>query len=126
MKILSDKAIQFRTYPVVPRKRVTFDEDSPVDYRSFGSKVPVFKCLGGYFTHHTYNLVDFFVSYWFEIFNRRWMEVFGGNFPKKIDDQLIQRPLELSPILRMNQFDTAELTDYRIDLFQQLKVLQTL
>ena len=120
MRILSDKAIQFRTYPVVPRKRVTFDEDTPVDYMSFGSDAPVFKCLGGYFTHYTYNLLDFFVSYWSEIFNRKWVEMFGGNFPKKIDDQVIQRMSELSPILRMNHINTVELTDYRIDLYQQL------
>jgi hypothetical protein len=120
MRILSDKAIQFRTYPVVPRKRVTFDEDTPVDYMSFGSDAPVFKCLGGYFTHHTYNVLDFFVSYWSEIFNRKWVEMFGGNFPKKIDDQVIQRMSELSPILRMNHINAVELTDYRIDLYQQL------
>jgi len=120
MKILSDKAIQFRTYPVIPRKRVTFDEDISVDYMSFGSDAPVFKCLGGYFTHYTYNLLDFFTSYWFEIFNRKWMEMYDGNFPKKIDDQVIERLSEISPILRMNQFDTAELTDNRIDLYQQL------
>jgi hypothetical protein len=121
MRILSDKAIQFRTYPVVPRKRVAFDEDTLVNFMSFGSDAPVFKCLGGYFTHYTYNLLDFFVSSWFEIFNRKWTEMFGGNFPKKIDDQVIARLSELSPMLQMNHINAVELTDHRIDLYQQLK-----
>lgn len=121
MKILSEKAIHFRTYPVIPRKRITFDEGAPVKKSLFESDTPIFKCQGGYFTHYTYNLLDFFVSYWFEIFNGKWRIGFGGNFRRKIDDQIIERLSQLSPILRMNQFDASELADQRIELFQQLE-----
>jgi len=121
MRTLSDKAIQFRTYPVVPRKRIKFDEDTPVDYQSFGSDATVYRCLGGYFTHHTYNLLDYFVSYWFEIFNRKWMEKFGGSFPKKIDDSVIENLSELSPFLKMKKFESADFSDYRINLYLQLE-----
>ena len=121
MRLLTDKAIQYRTYPVVPRKRVAFDEGTPVVVSLFESDSPIFKCQGGYFSHHSYNLLDFFVSAWFKIFSDKWREMFGGNFPKKIDDQVIERLSELSPILRLNQFDASEFTDHRIDLFQQLR-----
>ena len=120
MRLLTDKAIQYRTYPVVPRKRVTFDEVTPVVVCLFESDWPIFKCEKGYFTHYSYDLLDFFVSYWCEIFNGKWREMFGGNFPKKIDDQVIVRLSELSPILCLNKFDASEFTDHRIDLFQQL------
>jgi hypothetical protein len=120
MRSLTDKGLQYRTFPVFPRKRVIFDEGAPVITSLFESDIPIFKCQGGYFSHHSYRLFDFFVSYWFEIFTRKWKEMFGGNFPKKIDDQVIERLSELSPILRLNKFDASVFTDHRIDLFQRL------
>ena len=84
MRVLSDKGIQFRTFPVIPRKRVKFDEDVPVIYTEFGSNNEVFKCQGGFFTHNTYRLLDFFVSYWFEIASKNWMQKVGSKYPKKL------------------------------------------
>lgn len=98
MRSLTDKAIQFRTYPVVPRKRVSFDKSKALIQPLFESDSPIFKCLGGYFTHHTYNLLDFFVSRWLEIFNGKWRVMYGSNFSNKIGDQTIERLSEISPI----------------------------
>ena len=70
MRTLSDKAIQFRTYPVISRKRIKYDPETPVEFTEFESTVPAFKCLGGYFSHNTYRLLDYFTSHWFEIASR--------------------------------------------------------
>ena len=121
MRSLTDKAIQYRTFPVVPRKRVSFDENAPVITSLFESDTPIFKCQGGYFTHHTYNLLDFFVSDWFKTFNGKWRMKYGSNFSNKIESQTIERLSEISPILQMKQIEIGELANQRIDHFQQLR-----
>ncbi|WP_155303619.1 hypothetical protein [Desulfosarcina widdelii] len=101
MKVLGDKGIMFRTYPVVPRKRVKFDPDIPVEFTEFGSGIPTFQCLGGYFTHHSYRLLDFFVSHWFEIARRNWTLKFGGQYPSKLSGDNLEKLKLLTPILNM-------------------------
>ena len=98
MRTLSDKAIQFRTYPVIPRKRIKYDTETPVEFNEFESTVPAFKCLGGYFSHNTYRLLDYFTSHWFEIASRKWTEEFGGNIPKAFAGRDLDRLKTLSPL----------------------------
>ena len=101
MKALADKGIMFRTFPVVPRKRVKFDPGVPVEFFEFGSSNPVFQCLGGYFTHHSYRLLDYFVSHWFEVARRSWTVKFGGQYPQRFFGDSLKNLTDLTPILKM-------------------------
>lgn len=101
MKALTDKAILFRTFPIVPRKRVKFDPDVAVEFSEFGSGIPAFKCCGGYLTHHSYNLLDYFVSHWAETARRNWIAKFGGQYPDSFSNDSLAKLSALSPILNM-------------------------
>ena len=114
MRTLSDKAIQFRTYPVIPRKRIKYDPETPIEFTNFEMDVPAFKCLGGYFTHNTYRLLDYFTSHWFEIASRKWTEEFGGNIPRAFAGNDLERLKTLSPLLSDCSADGVDLTS---DLF---------
>lgn len=103
MRILTDKGIQFRTFPVVPRKRIKYDEDTPVVFKEFGSSNEVFKCLGGYFTHNSYRLLDYFVSHWFEIACRKWTAKYGGKYPSNFFGDNVDKLSALSPIMNMGR-----------------------
>jgi hypothetical protein len=121
MKALSDKGIQFRTFPVVPRKRIKFHEDTPVVVKEFGSGDEVFKCQGGYFTHNTYRLLDFFVSYWFEIASRNWMQNHGSKYPNKFSWSNIENLAALTPLLKNGYEDSARLLSDLIEVCQALR-----
>ena len=108
--MLSDKAIQFRTYPVIPRKRIKYDPETPVEFTDFKSSVPSFKCLGGYFSYNTYRLLDYFTSHWFEIASRQWTEEFGGNIPKALAGHDLDRLKLLSPLFGNCSADGVDLT----------------
>lgn len=110
MRTLSDKAIQFRTYPVISRKRIKYDPETPVEFTDFGSTVPSFKCLGGYFSYNTYRLLDYFTSHWFEIASRQWTEEFGGNIPKAFAGHDLDRLKTLSPLFGNCSVDGVDLT----------------
>jgi hypothetical protein len=110
VRTLSDKAIQFRTYPVIPRKRIKYDTETPVEFTEFESTVPAFKCLGGYFSHNTYRLIDYFTSHWFEITSRRWTEEFGGNIPRTFAGYDLDRLKTLSPLFGNCSVDGIDLT----------------
>jgi hypothetical protein len=101
VRALTDKAIQFRTFPVFPRKRVKFDPDVTIEFAEFGSGVPAFQCCGGYFTHHSYRLLDYFVSHWFEIVRRNWAAKFGSQYPTKFFGDSLKSLTILTPILNM-------------------------
>ena len=101
MKALTDKAILFRTFPISPRKRVKYDPDETVEFSEFGSGIPAFKYLGGYFTHHSYNLLDYFVSHWFETVRRNWTAKFGSHYPDNFSNDCLAKLTDLSPILNM-------------------------
>ena len=64
----------------MPRKRIKFDPDVTVEFTEFGSGNPVFKCRGGYFTHKSYRLMDYFVSHWFEVVCQNWTTKIGGQY----------------------------------------------
>lgn len=101
MRALTDKGIMFRTFPVVPRKRVKFDPEVAVVFSEFGSENAAFQCRGGYFTHHSYRVLDYFVSHWFEIARRNWTAKFGGQYPTKYFGDSLKNLTELTPILNM-------------------------
>jgi hypothetical protein len=113
MKLLTDKALCFRTFPVVPRKRVKFEPDVPVEFSAFGSKQPLFECLGAYFTHHSFNLIDFFISRWAEIAEHK-MAIMGQG-------SQIEKALEITPILGKDHVTAAYLQENAIELSRQLK-----
>jgi hypothetical protein len=104
----------------MPRKRVKFNENTPVIQSSFGSDDEIFCCTGGYFSHHSYNLLDFFVSCWFEIFNKKWKQKYGSGCPKVFSVRSINRLSEFTPILKLNLNGANHLQDYLIYLFQQM------
>jgi len=118
VRTLSDKAIQFRTYPVIPRRRIKYDPETPVEFTEFESAVPAFKCMGGYFSHNTYRLLDYFTSRWFEIANRQWTEEYGGNIPKAFAGHDLDRLKTLSPLLDDSSADGVDLTSDSFGLVQ--------
>ena len=113
MRTLTDKALSFRTFPVVPRKRVKFESDIPAEFTAFGSKQSLFECLGGYFTHHSFNLMDFFVSYWAGIAEQK-MAMMGGR-------SQIENAINISPILGKDDVTAANLQENAIELSRQLR-----
>jgi hypothetical protein len=121
MRALSDKAIQFRTFPVIPRKRVKFDQNETVNFTEFNSKNILFQCEGGFFTHNSYRLLDYFTSYWFEVVCINWTKNFGGKFPDKITKENIDNVMAMTPISTSTDNGLLQLTDGRIELFQRLK-----
>ena len=121
MKALTDKAVQFRTYPVIPRKRVKFDPDIAVEIDEYGSENTAFKCLGGFFTHNSYCLLDFFVSHWFEIARRNWTTKFGGQYPTDFFGDIVKNFSVLSPILNMNETRLLDLESDLLGLCQSLR-----
>ena len=120
MKVLADKGIMFRTFPVVPRKRVKFDPAVAVVFSEFGSENPAFQCRGGYFTHHSYRLMDYFVSHWSEIARRNWTAKFGGQYPTKFFGDSLKNLTELSPILKMAGNGFLELEHDLLGLCQSM------
>ena len=108
MKTLTDRGILWRTFPVIPRKRVRFDPNIPTEFPLFGSKDPVFKCMGGYFTHNSYNLLDWIVTYWGEMATRQWLQKFRQDRPTVLKDQ-IDRLKEITPILGYKEEDLLRL-----------------
>jgi hypothetical protein len=121
MRALTDKAIQFRTFPVMPRRRVMFDANVPVILTSFESKDPVFKLMGGYFTRHSYNLLDYFVSRWADIATAKWKQQFGTNYPINPFNEDVERLCKMSPMLRFKPEETAKLNDHLIELCRQMQ-----
>ena len=101
MRTLTDKAIQFRTFPVVPKKRVKFDPNEVVEFIEYGSDNPVFQCRGGYFTHNSYRLLDYFVSHWSEVAQWIFKTKFGEKYPENLFGNNIAKLYELTPILKM-------------------------
>ena len=108
MKILADRGILWRTFPVLPRKRLKFDPDRPVEFTLFERSEPVFKCLGGYFTHHTYNFLDWAVSLWEEKAERDWIQRFKQDRPNSLKRQL-ENLSQIAPILDYEKEDLFQL-----------------
>lgn len=108
MITLTDRGILWRTFPVIPRKRVKFDSNIPTEFPLFGSKDPVFKCMGAYFTHNSYNLLDWIVTYWGEMATRQWLQKFRQDRPTVLKDQ-IDRLKEITPILGYKEEDLFRL-----------------
>ena len=121
MKPLTDKAIQFRTFPVVPRKRVKFNPDTAVEVTEFGSDNVVFKCLGGYFTHNSYRLLDYFVSHWFEIARKNWLSKYGDKYPSNFFGNNVEKLTALTPILNMEGNGSLKLDNDLLGLCLRLK-----
>jgi hypothetical protein len=129
VRTLSDKAIQFRTYPVIPRKRIKYDTETPVEFTEFESTVPAFKCQGGYFSYNTYRLLDYFTSYWFEIASRCWTEEYGGNIPKAHSGNDLEKMKTLSPLFGDCSVDSANLTSDFIGLvhsYREYAIIDTI
>lgn len=122
MRTLTDRGILWRTFPVIPRKRVKFNPDEPLEFTLFESNDPVFRCLGGYFTHHSYNLLDWFVSRWDEIAGRIWIEKFRQDRPSSLKNQLEYLP-KLTPILSWRKEQLFELNQNLPELFQHFQNL---
>ncbi|MGV7223233.1 MAG: hypothetical protein ACQ9MH_17100 [Nitrospinales bacterium] len=121
MRILTDKAIQFRTFPVVPRKRVKFNPDTAVEVTEFGSNNVVFKCLGGYFTHNSYRLFDYFVSHWFEIAHKNWLSKYGDKYPSNFFGNNVEKLTALTPILNMEGSGSLKLENDLLGICLRLK-----
>jgi len=121
MRVLTDKAIHFRTFPVIPRKRVKFDQEKTIEHTLFGLDDIVFKCRGGYFTHKSYCLLDYFVSCWFEIVAKKWSTEFGEKYPKRVNKQHIDKLKKLTPILDYSEEDLFDLKSDLIELVHELK-----
>jgi len=121
MRVVTDKGIHFRTFPVIPRKRVKFDPEETIEYSLFGSDEVVFKCKGGYLTHHSYNLLDYFTSHWFKTAAKKWAIKFGEKYPKKLDYQHIENLKRLTPILDYAREDLFDLKSDLIELVHELK-----
>jgi len=101
LRNLTDKAIQFRTFPVVPRKRVKFNPDTAFEVAEFGSDNSIFKCLVGYFTHNSYRLIDYFISHWFEIARKKWIDNYGDNYPSNFFGSKVENLTTLRPIVKL-------------------------
>ena len=121
MKSISDRGILWRTFPVFPRKRVRFNPDVPADFTLFESNEPIFKCLGGYFTHNSYNLLDSFVSYWSELAGRQWLEKFGQNYPGAFKKYQLKDLMEITPILGYGKEDLLGLNNSFFGVIQRLE-----
>lgn len=117
MKTLTDRGILWRTFPVVSRKRVKYDPKIPVEFPLFGSNGPVFKCLGGYFSHNSYNLFDFFVSYWHELAVRKWLELFREDHPLVFKKNHLENLIRFTPILRYEKEDLIKIRGRLPELF---------
>jgi hypothetical protein len=109
MTPLTDRGMLWRTFPVIPRKRVNFDPELPVEFTLFNRSDVVFKCQGGYFTHNSYNLLDLFSSYWREICAREWMRAFGETYPVSFKPQQIEQLNRFSPIFSLSMEELQEL-----------------
>ena len=121
MKNLTDRGILWRTFPVIPRKRIKYDPKVPVEFSLFGSNDPVFKCLGGYFTHNSYNLFDWFVSYWHDIAVKKWVELFREDHPSTFKKNHLDSLMKLTPILRYKKDDLFELRNNLPELFHHFQ-----
>lgn len=117
MKTLTDRGILWRTFRVIPRKRVKFNPDVPADFTLFNSSEPVFKCLGGYFTHNSYNLMDWFVTRWDEIAGKLWLQKFRQDRPTALKSEIDQLK-EFTPILGYKEKDLLGLKKNLTELFQ--------
>jgi len=121
LRALTDKAIQFRTFPVVPRKRVKFDPNTAVEVTEFGSDNLVYSCLGGYFTHDSYRLLDYFVSHWFEIARNKWTAEHGDKYPSNFFGNNVEKLTALTPILNMEGSGSLKLDNDLLGLCLRLK-----
>ena len=121
LKTLTDKAIQFRTFPVVPRKRVKYDPGTAVEVAEFGSDNLVFSCLGGYFTHNSYRLLDYFVSHWFEIASHKWTAKYGDKYPSNFFGNNVEKLTALTPILNMEGNGSLKLDNDLLGICLRLK-----
>lgn len=121
MKTLTDRGILWRTFPVIPRKRVRFDSTAPVEFSLFESDDPVFKCLGGYFTHNTYNLFDWFVSYWHNIAVKKWVESFRQDYPSIFRKNHLDSLMRVTPILRYKKDELFEIRNNLPELFHHFQ-----
>jgi hypothetical protein len=109
MTPLTDRGILWRTFPVIPRKRLKFDPEIPAEFSLFNRSDVVFKCKGGYFTHNSYNLLDWFSSYWREICARQWMRRLGETYPVSFKPQQIEELSKFSPIFPLSLEELHEL-----------------
>lgn len=121
MRPLTDKAIQFRTFPVVPKKRVKFDPFTAVEVTEFGSDNAAFKILGGYFTHNSYRLFDYFVSHWFEIASKKWIDKYGDSYPSNFLGSNVEKLTDLTPILNMEGNGVLNLDNDLLGICLRLK-----
>jgi hypothetical protein len=120
MKTLTDRGILWRTFPVMPRKRVKFNPEKPVEFTLFECIDPVFKCLGGYFTHNTYNFLDWIVSYWNEMAARDWIQRFRQDRPGALNKQLENLP-KIAPVLGYGKDDLLKLKNNLPELQQPFR-----
>jgi hypothetical protein len=106
---------------VIPRRRVRFDPGVQVEFSLFGSNDPVFKCLGGYFTHNSYNLFDWFVSYWHDLAVKKWVELFREDYPMAFRKNHLDSLMRFTPILRYKKEDLFEIRDNLPELFHHFQ-----
>ena len=121
MKTLTDRGILWRTFPVVPRKKVRFDPAVVVKFSLFESNDPVFKCLGGYFTHNTYNLFDWFVSYWHSLAVKKWVELFREDYPSVFRKNHLDSLMRVTPVLRYKKDELFEIRNNLPELFHHFQ-----
>jgi hypothetical protein len=105
----------------MPRKRVKFDEKKPVVFIEPGSDLPVFKYLGGYFTHNSYRLLDYFTSHWFEVARKKWTQEFGGKYPKNFGGKALEKLAVLTPMFNGNGSSSVQLENDLLDLCRSMQ-----
>jgi hypothetical protein len=66
-------------------------------------------------------LLDFFVSYWFEIASKDWMQKFGSKYPKKLYGQNVENLTALTPMLKTDYEDSRQLQSDLIEVCQALR-----
>ena len=121
MRPITDKAFLFRTFPVDPRRRVKFDPDVPVRFTLYQSEQTVCEILGGYNTSNSYNLMDYFVSRWFEIASSKWSQITGTSYPKRFSFEDINRLKSLSPILTYSTEELLQINNSLAEIFNRFR-----
>jgi hypothetical protein len=121
MKTLTDKAFSYRTYPVAPRKRVKFDLSAPVEYSTLGSDQPVFRCQGGYLSHHSYNLMDFFVSRWAHIISEKLERINGYQHSKSLSASNFEILAGMNPLLKKGEKYLVNLETNLVEVSRHLR-----
>jgi len=120
LKTLTDKGINYSTFPTRDGKR--FGNNSTVlsEFKLFNSIVVVCQVYG-IFDHNTHRLLDFIISYWAEIVKRNWLQDFNESYPTTFKKNNMEKLIRFDSLLRLKDEEQITLHEHMIDHLLKFK-----